>query len=529
MPFLRNTLSLVVISTLMITQSFSQYLRPKKFILDTPHSTSALPPSNSVDHIVVDNSTIWIGTSKGIAKSIDAGKTWQSFRSDPEFSNDGIFALATNNDTVWASTGFEKEVVDGSVQTGSGYTFSIDSGKNWKHFPQTLDNPRDSIFIPPYGINDSVWFLPVVVPEQNVTFDISLSAGKVWIASWASGLRWSRTDTVRWNRVLLPFDNQNSIRPSDTLWSYATNGSRIFRRFDPRHNNNLLAFSVFADKETIWCGTAGGVNKSTDGGQSWIKFNHQNQVSSILGNWVIAIKAQSFQGKQRIWTTNWKADDQTEQFGVSYTENGGKTWKNLLHGIKAYDFAFQDSIAYIATIDGIYRTDDGGLSFTSFSYMSDATTRQVISLPNVYSAGVLGNVVFVGTGDGMASTSDDGINPFGTTWNIYRTYQPLGTATTTYSFPNPFSPAFGPVRIHYGAKTLTTGAPSRMVSVDIFDFAMNRIRTLLHSATRSANIEYDEIWDGKSDDGKNVANGVYFYRLKVDSDEPIFGKILVLQ
>ena len=137
--------------------------------------------------------------------------------------------------------------------------------------------------------------------------------------------------------------------------------------------------------------------------------------------------------------------------------------------------------------------------------------------------------VYIGTGDGMASTIEDDINPFGSTWKIYRTYQAIGTVATTYAFPNPFAPTFAPVRIHYGAKTTALGAPTRSVNIDIFDFGMNRVRTLIHNATRSASSEYDELWDGKSDDGTNMANGVYFYRIKIDNDEPMFGKILVLQ
>jgi hypothetical protein len=67
------------------------------------------------------------------------------------------------------------------------------------------------------------------------------------------------------------------------------------------------------------------------------------------------------------------------------------------------------------------------------------------------------------------------------------------------------------------------------VNVDIFDFGMNRVRTLAHGAIRSASMEYDEVWDGKNDDGRIVANGIYFYRIKIDNDEPMYGKILVLQ
>ena len=40
----------------------------------------------------------------------------------------------------------------------------------------------------------------------------------------------------------------------------------------------------------VWIGTAGGINKTTDGGQSWVKFNHTNEASPISGNFVVALQ-----------------------------------------------------------------------------------------------------------------------------------------------------------------------------------------------------------------------------------------------
>jgi photosystem II stability/assembly factor-like uncharacterized protein len=497
------------------------------------------PPTNSISHLVIRDSEIFIGTGKGLAKSTDGGRHWISFRNNPAFASDGIFAIAINQETVWTSTGYEKDVNDGSVQTGSGYTYSSTGDTGWIHIPQTLDSRSDSIisYCPTDGvcINDSVQILPILVEEQNVTFDIALTKGTVWIASWASGLRKSTDNGKHWERILLPLDNMNSISPTDTLWTYAPSHTRrIFKKFDPRLNNNLLAFSVFASgTDTIWCGTAGGVNRSTDGGKSWKKFNHQNQVSSILGNWVIAIKEQRFGDIKRIWTTNWKAQDPEEDFGVSYTDDAGITWKNLLHGVRAYDFAFKDSIAYIGTEEGIYRTADGGMSFIHISNLIDNENNNVIIASRVYAVGVIGDTVYLGTNEGFASTIDNANYMFGSQWKIYRTSESVGTSTTTYAYPNPFAPKsnlndpYAYVRIHYGKDNDSN--TERRVSIDIFDFGMNRVRTLLKNALRSTSLEYDELWDGRDDNGNVVANGVYFYMLRIDDNEPQYGKILILQ
>lgn len=476
---------------------------------------------------------LWTGTSKGLARTTDFGNSWQSFRGNSKFPHNGIFSLATNGNTIWTSTGYDTEIEGGSVQTGGGYTFSLDNGISWDYVPQTLDDPNAKYI--QYGINDSVWILPVTVPQQNVTFDISITpSGTVYIASWSSSLRRSYDNGQTWERILLPLDNRMSISPWDTLWTYAPSDTlrqqRIFTRFDPRQNFNMLAFSVFAvDDDTIWCGTAGGVNKSTDAGVSWVRLTHQNQTKPILGNWVIAIDEQRVNGKSRIWTTNWRANDYEEDYGISYTDDGGLSWKNLLHGVKAYDFAFKDSIVYIATDLGVYRTSDWGISFQKFSDFVDELPRVSIPSPKVYSVVVVNDTVLIGTDDGLVMTIDNDMHLFGSTWKAFRAYQQLGTKAETYAYPNPYSPSLDNiVRIHYGATNLSASG-NREVSIEVFDFGMNRVRTLITKAQRSVAQEFDEFWDGRTDGGELVPNGVYFYRLVIDNDEPQFGKILVLQ
>jgi hypothetical protein len=473
-----------------------------------------LPPSNSVSHMVSQGLTLWTGTGKGLARTSDAGRSWESFGSDPAFARPGIFAVAVKGDTVFCSTGYSQEIDDQSVQTGTGYTYSVDGGTTWFSRPQTLDGQDDTLVV--YGINN-VLFLPVTVDEQNVTFDVALSDSFVWITSWSSGLRRSSNLGETWERIVLPADNLNSISPSDSLGDYYV---------DPRQNNNFLLFSVYVqDDTTVWAGSAGGINKSTDGGRSWVKFNTLNQAAPLLGNWVIAIDGQKFGSTNRIWTTNWPADlGPVERYGVSYSDDGGRIWHNLLPGVKAYDFAFKDSIAYVATDEGIYRTADAGLTWTRSGAVVDEETGQIIASRSFFSVGVLGDTVFCGGPDGMAKTADNAQTPFGTTWTVLRAYQSVGTGSTTYAYPNPFSPAQEPVRIHY-----STGGVAAQVTVEVFDFGMNRVRTVARNAARTGSEEHDELWDGTDDAGRKVANGVYLYRVVVNDGDPAWGKILVLQ
>ena len=489
----------------------SKFLKHFSLISPAGQITPAIP-DNSVSHIVTQGSTIWIGTGNGLARSSDGGASWESFSAVPQFASPGIFAIAVLGDTVWSSTGFTEDLNGQSVQTGSGYAFSIDNGISWTHVPQTLDAQGDTIV--QYGTN-RIHFLPVIVPQQNVTFDLALEGNTVWIASWASGLRKSTDRGRTWQRTVLPNINLNTISPSDQLTNYSV---------DPRQDNNFLMFSVFPQDSTIvWAGSAGGVNRSTDGGMSWAKYTTTNQLAHILGNWVIAIAGQKIGAIQRTWITDWPTDS-SEQYGVSYSDDDGRTWNNFLNGVKAYAFAFRDTIAYIASDNGLYRTADGGRSWDLSGAVIDQKTGDRLTTSAFFGVGVVGDTVYGGTSDGIARTVDDGTRPFGATWDLLRASRAVGAGVTAYAYPNPFTPRNEISRIHY-----STGASSASVTIELFDFGMNRVRTVIKDAQRTGNADHDEIWDGKNDAKSIVPNGVYFYRITFNGGNPVWGKVMVLQ
>lgn len=131
---------------------------------------SPMIPSNSVSHMQVIGDTLWLGTSKGLSRSADHGRTWENFRRVAEFADLGVFSAAVQGNTIWTSTGHEEKVDNDFVATGSGLTYSLDGGHAWRHLTQPMDAPSDSFI--QYGIN-RMKILPIIVPEQNVTYDIS--------------------------------------------------------------------------------------------------------------------------------------------------------------------------------------------------------------------------------------------------------------------------------------------------------------------------------------------------------------------
>jgi hypothetical protein len=277
-------------------------------------------------------------------------------------------------------------------------------------------------------------------------------------------------------------------------------------------------------------GTADGINKSVDGGVSWRKFNHQNQAQSISGNFVVALKEQRWNNRRILWAATVNANDTSEIKGVSYTENAGETWKTALLGEWAHNISVNDAgnIVYVATDNGVFRTSDAGESWTKSGAISDATNLQRFVSSECYAVGSKGDTVWIGGPEGIAYTIDS-LPPkqFGSTWHILRTAEQVMNKNITYAYPNPFAPSSEPVRLHYSINA--NASLTQDVSIRIFDYAMLPVRTLIQKTSRLSGKEYDEIWNGRNDHNSIVANGVYFYRVEIGDQSPLWGKILVMR
>jgi photosystem II stability/assembly factor-like uncharacterized protein len=483
---------------------------------------SSLPLTNSINDILVQQDTIWFGTAKGLSYTSNGGTTWTNFSGIATFDNNGISAIAIKDNTIWVAAYYFTKLENESIHTGGGLYYSTDHGTIWHFIPQPVDQGTVDTLM--YGSN-KIRALSVTVPQQNITFDIALTSNTVWTASWGGMLRKSTDLGNTWTRVILPPDSLDSIKPSDSL-NFAFDLSPSAGRLGLTANNNHLLFSVYASNDsTIWVGTAGGINKSTDGGISWRKFSHQNQ-ARISGNWVLALNEQRYGNRRILWAAT-ETTGSDEEKGVSYSEDYGETWRTTLLGERAYNIAFKDSIVYVATDNGLFRSSDFGESWSRSGSIYDPSNLQRFVSTECYGVGVKRDTVWYGGPEGIAYTIDSPSQPFGSAWHIFRTAEQVENNKKTYSFPNPFSPNNEPVRLHYSLGTTNSGI--KEISIRVFDYAMQPVRTLIQNASRWSGKEYDEIWNGKNDNRSIVANGVYFYRVEINDQAPIWGKILVLK
>lgn len=67
------------------------------------------------------------------------------------------------------------------------------------------------------------------------------------------------------------------------------------------------------------------------------------------------------------------------------------------------------------------------------------------------------------------------------------------------------------------------------VTIKIYDFAMNLVRTLEDNQQRLGDVEYEAVWDGRNGKGEIVANGVYFFKVEAPGGQTEWGKVVVLK
>ncbi len=486
------------------------------------------PAGNTILDIVVINDSIWIATTKGLTRSIDAGLTFKNYYNTPEFGTESISAIGYNKGVIWVATAHNTTKNGQSLPEGSGLKYSTDNGNSWTTINQPKDDPSDSSIV--YGINN-IRALPVTVDINNITYDIAFSKNTIWISTFAGGLRKSTDMGQSWQRVVLPPDNLNQIKPTDVL---KFSLQPVAGAFGNESYLNHRVFSVASsDDSTIYVGTAGGINKSTDNGISWRKFNRDNQEFPISGNFVVGINA--IPNTQKVWAATWKAEGQNETYAVSYTFDGGNNWSNFLEGEKAHNFGFitensgstfNDTKIYAATDNGIYLTTNNGDTWFAPANIYDASQNLYISPAETdfyCVSSVLSNNkrnILIGSTSGLLKFVPNG-NLWEGDWSVYLSSNKLSGNDDTYSFPNPFSPDVEVTKIKFNLLN------TEDVTIRILDFGMNLVRTLAQNYSLSVGDNFI-VWDGRDENGKIVPNGVYFYRIDRGGNDPIFGKIMVL-
>ena len=84
------------------------------------------------------------------------------------------------------------------------------------------------------------------------------------------------------------------------------------------------------------------------------------------------------------------------------------------------------------------------------------------------------------------------------------------------NFPNPFNPE----------TTIAYDLPEKTrVQVEVFDVLGQKVRTLVDGEQAAG--RYQVRWEGRDENGRNAASGIYFYRLHTDGFHSIRRMVLL--
>ena len=501
-------MKLILISFLFLAQVFGQVLKKEGFMLSPnsiePGDSEILLGNGIVDLMTMQDSVVLAGTGYGLNLTADDGKTWYNYTSKDYHGEGGVAAMAQMDDsTFWISLAYDSLILKENLPVGGGLSYSQDFGKTWIHIKQPVD---------PNISRDSLGYAPTTVAVQNLTYDIAVLDSTIWITSWAGGLRKSQDMGQTWQVVTVdgqPFDVSSA---SNLNWK------------------NHVAFSVIAENDNLWVGTASGIWKSSDRGSHWEHFSYNNSQFPISGNFIVALAHQQYvkstgQTVDAIWAATIEATEPGEVRAVSKTINGGETWEVMLEGTFPHNFAFDDSVTYVAADEGLFVSNDAGKNWYTLPPVRDEVTGEEI-LTNIYYSAAASKrfaekTLWVGSADGLASTKDNG-----NTWKVHRSFQStrLNSTPNAYAYPSPFSPSRHDfIRFQYDV------TQAGEVSIDIYDFAMDKVIGFKEYESFPVNSSPDRSakWDGRNNRGDIAASGVYFFRVKVEG-KVTWGKLVII-
>jgi len=467
---------------LLAAVAYGQIPLLKTFRLEGAPAAQKGLAGNGISDIKEGRGVLWFGTGHGLSRTRDQGETFDTFSSAQGLGYGSVSGLYVSGDTILVATATDTitKVSSESLAKGTGLSFTYDGGQTWTRVAQ-----------------------PGVTPVQNLAYDIEVVDGVIWMACFGGGLMKSEDGGKTWQ-----------VAPPDTFI------------FEPGSRLNHRAFALAQGDGALYAGTAEGVNKSMDNGRTWVNFNRNNQAQPLSGNFITALAFQKTKSKSIIWAASWKAEGSNEFYAVSKSENGGLAWQTMLKDEQAHNFAFDDSVVYVACDNGLYKSVDYGVTWYLFPPMRDAESSNRVYDPETDSAWARDGVLWVGTTDGLARTKDNGY-----TWKVFRAFVATGPTgqPRTYAYPNPFSytrhnvlGGDGHVRFQYNSKADTR------VTIKVFDYAMDLVKTVVEDEFRHGPADYSDIWTGRNDYGDQVANGVYFYKVELKDDGTYWGKILIV-
>jgi hypothetical protein len=518
----------ILFAFLMTFTLQAQLMRPSQFTLAATDSVYSGLIGSSISDLAGVGDTIWLGSGHGLSASFDNGDSYVGYsRRFSDLGQGGVSALTVRGDTIWIATGYDTTIAGENLKVGGGISRSLDGGNSWTLLGQPMDSLRrdSSGLAATYSEIDlwgvSILAVDVVTPIQNITYDLAFDGKRLWATSFGGGVRVSHDYGDTWERVMLPWDELNILDSTalKNIESDIIDNPEYYAQDGVQHLNHV-AFSVKAWGDTVWVGTAAGANRSVDGGKSWTHYSFQN--SNLSGNWVIALNRQVLEdGSERIWASSITTGD-GDVTGISFFESDLNYWRVPLRGQKSWNFDSDKNTIYAATDDGLWKSKDG-LHFILLPNFQNSDRSETVYSEEVYAVLINNDgAVWVGTGDGLAVSYNDGL-----TWNIHKA-RSTADGDEFYAYPNPFTPRYDKVLNGQGNLIIRFLAEAGdELSISVFDFAMHRVKQVREDYAAPFSGPQELTWNGRNELGYLVSNGTYFIRME-NGSEISWTKVMVI-
>ncbi|MDX9857122.1 MAG: hypothetical protein RBT76_04990 [candidate division Zixibacteria bacterium] len=220
---------------------------PWTFELSAPRQaagSAAEPPdtglvTNSAVDIVLHDGAVWLGTSKGLMFTYDAGQTWLRYDQTNGLVSANLSALfsAPGGDRLWIGSNHDELVQDQLFSISDGVSFSPDNGDTWTQVDFGTS-----------GLN-----IPFVTGGNRQVFDFTgmnrADLGGNWrfFAAFAGGLLASQDGGDGWRRIF--------PTPSDSVQFYTPNAQPSLRN----RYFSCISDTAHTDSVFLWAGTAAGI------------------------------------------------------------------------------------------------------------------------------------------------------------------------------------------------------------------------------------------------------------------------------
>jgi len=508
--------------------------------------------SNEVGFFTTVGKTLWLSSGRRLSRMTGQGSTqfdWATLEvaSDSTRQDEGITGFAVSGSRMAVATAHSEQVQGKAVGVGDAIYLSGDGGNSWKRYSIT------TIFLDRAGMT--------IPGGDTQCFGVAFDGTNLWATFTSEYAVMTPDDGTSWYRYRP--DSTNNPQPNPFL----QDPTRIYRYY----HLNYRAFDVAVLGQAIWTSTNAGINRSLDGGMTWSNFDAY--AYGISGDFVPTLFPDTTTGilwaatqstgideaqlrddpnyrgdyfPDGVWNSlDWDLDrdghaDGAGRDGVSWSADGGATWHTYIpvddpavgQDVRAWGFATHGNTVWVAGSTGGYdallRSDDVGRTWRLTPIVTaagDTVTTRAGATDVAYTDGLL----WVSTARGLLRSDDDGA-----TWRFVLRYPQTemlgvgGVANTagptsglpTYAFPSPCAPRLGsPPMIVFA---LAKGAD---VTVDIYDSGGGFVRRLRAPGLGAGNQTLE--WNGETDDGRDVANGVYLYLIRTSDGHSARGKIMV--